>query len=77
MSGGAFNYFYEKFDDLFDYMAEIGQLSKEEKEIVALLKDLQGLLCAWEWYRSGDYSKEHFMNFFNDFKKKWLKEVVK
>jgi len=81
MSGGRFDYFYSKLNELiadieYDYdLNKKIKLSTEERELKRLLIDLSSLFHDYEWWRSGDYSDDDFIKSFNKFKRKWLKEM--
>ena len=65
MSGGSFDYIFCKMSDAADLV--------EDKEIAELLRDLTTLLHDEEWYESGDYSKDQYLETLYEFKKKWFK----
>ena len=81
MSGGRFDYFYSKLNELianieYDYdLNKKIKLSKEERELKKLLIDLSSLFHDYEWWKSGDDLEEDFIKSFNKFKRKWLKKV--
>lgn len=66
MSGGSFDYVYYR-------IREAGDMTKD-KEIRDLLYDLADLLHDEEWYESGDYRKNQYLESLARFKKKWFKE---
>ena len=67
MSGGYYNYVYSKVREGADYA--------QDKEIKALIEDLADLLHDEEWYESGDYGKQHYVESLKTFKKKWLHQT--
>ena len=81
MSGGRFDYFYSKLNELiadieYDYdLNKKIKLSTEERKLRKLLIDLSSLSHDYEWWKSGDNSEEDFIKSFNKFKRKWLKEA--
>lgn len=64
MSGGAFNYVSSV---LFEYEGHM-----EDPELEDLLKDFCKLLHDLEWYKSGDTSREDYIETVTTFKKKWF-----
>lgn len=64
MSGGSMGYLYYKVEDAADCF--------EDKELRDLVKDLAKLLHDLEWYKSGDYGKEDYLESLNEFKHKWF-----
>ena len=72
MSGGAFEYFYYKLEEIANLIYE--HRSKEEIILSDLLRDLSEVLHDLEWYRSGDTDFEDFKKSFDKFKNKWLKK---
>lgn len=64
MSGGAMEYCYRHIEDAADYV--------DDREVKSLMCDLSGLLHDLEWYQSGDYSKEQYLETLSAFKKKWF-----
>ena len=59
MSGGFFNYEDNK---LFEFAIKIyKEKDIEEKQLSQILKDLANVLHSYDWYISGDSSKEDFM----------------
>lgn len=67
MSGGRYNYVYSKVREAADYT--------QDKEIRALINDLADLLHDEEWYESGDYGKQQYVESLKAFKKKWLHQT--
>lgn len=65
MSGGSFNYMYERIRD--NYSGEM-----YDHELNALLEDFCDVLHDLEWWQSGDYSKDQYLSSVDQFKKKWL-----
>ena len=66
MSGGSMNYIYSSLRE--------EAYSEYDIEIRELMFDLSEYLHAEEWYRSGDTSKERWLDARNVFKKKWLRD---
>lgn len=64
MSGGSFEYIYNRLNDAAEYTSD--------KEIKDLLRDLAELLHDEEWYESGDYSKDNYVKTLISFKEKWF-----
>ena len=81
MSGGRFDYFYSKLNEMlgdmeYDYdLNKKIKLSAEERILKRLLTDLSSLLHDYVWWKSGDDLEEDFIRSFIKFLKKWLKEV--
>jgi len=81
MSGGRFDYFYSKLNEMigdmeYDYdLNKKIKLSAEERILKRFLTDLSSLLRDYEWWKSGDNLEEDFIKSFQKFKRKWLKEV--
>ena len=71
MSGGAFDYFYLRLEDVADQIYR--EVSDEEKTLAELLRDLAKTLKALEWWKSGDTDFEDFKEEFDKFRAKWLK----
>lgn len=70
MSGGSFEYMYERiFDTYFN--------RTEDKQIDLLIKDLCVLLKELEWYKSSDTSEEDYRKELLKFKEKWLNKSSK
>ncbi len=74
MSGGYFDYFYLKLEDLAKDIAP--EVSLEEKELSDLLLDLSEVLYTLEWWKSGDTSYEDFQESWLKFKETWLNSNV-
>ena len=64
MSGGSMNYAYLRIGEIAHDVSDL--------EIAALLLDLSTLLRNEEWWRSGDYEKEAYLDSLHSFKRKWL-----
>ena len=64
MSGGAYNYIYHHIEEAADYTIDL--------EIEDLFRDLAHLLKAEEWYMSGDYNKQDWLEKLHAFKQKWF-----
>lgn len=65
MSGGSKNYLYYTIEEYF-----VGQM--HDKELDDLMADIVELAHDLEWYESADYSKEHYIETVNKFKRKWF-----
>lgn len=65
MSGGSLDYFYHKLYGVSDHIDDV--------EIRDLLKDLAEVLHDYEWYDSGDYSRDTYEETLAAFKEKWFK----
>lgn len=72
MSGGYFDYLDDKLKtEIFGF----GQEPKnafEDKEISQLVWDMLDLMHEYDWYASGDTSKETYLEAKAEFKKRWL-----
>lgn len=73
MSGGAFDYFYSRLNEVAEEIYQ--ERTEEEKTLARLLKDLSEVMYALEWWRSGDTDRNDFVKVWQDFKENWLKEV--
>ena len=67
MSGGSYNYVFSRVREGADYT--------QDKEIKALIVDLADLLHDEEWFESGDYGKQEYVESLKAFKKKWLHQA--
>lgn len=65
MSGGHFEYRYYNIDP---YLGNF-----EDAEIEELVQDVRDLMHDLEWYRSGDTSREDYLESIEVFKQKWFK----
>jgi hypothetical protein len=65
MSGGSFNYTYEKVDQ--EYPGAMGDVELDE-----MMKDLVTLLHDLEWWLSGDYREDQYRETVLVFKNKWF-----
>ena len=78
MSGGRFNYADERaMNEIFGYFVsdeEPLQNIFEDKEITELVYDVFNLIHDYDWYASGDTSKEKYIKSKQKFKKKWFKD---
>lgn len=72
MSGGYFDYFYLRLEDLAKDIAPT--VTQEEKELSEFLLDLSIVLHDLEWWKSCDVGYEEFQDTWVKFKNKWLKE---
>ncbi len=76
MSGGALDYACYDLNRIVERLREEEHVEHlESSSIVELLSDLSDVLHAYEWWRSGDYSKERYVEMWNQFESRWLKEV--
>lgn len=66
MSGGSYNYIYNRL--LSECEGEM-----HDAEMDDLIKDLCEVLHDLEWWQSGDYSEDQYRETVSEFKKKWLK----
>ena len=66
MSGGSFNYMYNKFEDTYS-----GEMSDSELE--ELIHDLAKVLHDLEWWQSLDISESKYRETVKNFKEKWLR----
>lgn len=64
MSGGAWNYAYYRIREVADCFPDF--------EIKDLLNDLADLTHDAEWYESGDYNEEQYLESLKSFKNKWF-----
>lgn len=65
MSGGHFNYFYIKLEEMFGVM--------QDPELDELVEDLAVVFRDLEWWKSGDDSEEDYREAVSTFKNKWLR----
>lgn len=65
MSGGSMNYIYYQVEEQADYMGD--------RELIELVKDVAKLLHDREWYISGDYCEDTWIESARLFKEKWFK----
>jgi hypothetical protein len=68
MSGGSYEYIYEKVDDWY-----VGRMF--DSELDEMMKDLVPLLHDLEWWQSGDISEEDYRKSVTNFKGKWFRSV--
>lgn len=66
MSGGHFDYFYIKVEDMAGW--------ETDPEIADLMSDLAKLLHDEEWWLSADYGREDWEKSLRWFKTKWFKQ---
>ena len=64
MSGGHFNYAFYQLDNYEGQM--------EDAELNELLLDFRELLHDLEWYKSGDFCEDDYLESARNFKRKWL-----
>ncbi len=74
MSGGRFEYFYLRLEELAKDIAPV--TTEEERELSNLLLDLSAVLHDLEWWKSGDIGYEDFCETWIKFKKVWLKSKM-
>lgn len=77
MSGGRFNYINDSAkSEIFGYFCDYDEDRIpdifEDREISELIYDVFGLIHDFDWYASGDTSKETYLKEKAAFKKKWL-----
>ena len=75
MSGGRFNYMNDTVqNEIFGYWDYEGKIPNvfEDREISELIYDVFVLIHDFDWYASGDTSKETYLKEKAAFKKKWL-----
>jgi len=65
MSGGSFNYMYQRIEDEYS-----GQM--QDIEMNNMIKDLVIVLKSLEWYVSGDTDIEDYKKDLLEFKSKWF-----
>ena len=72
MSGGHFEYLDSRLkDEIFGYENKVKNVF-EDREISELVFDVLDLIHEFDWYYSGDTSKETYLKAKAEFKKKWL-----
>lgn len=72
MSGGYFNYMDSQLkSEVFGWSDQWRNVF-EDQEISELVWDVLDLLHDYDWYKSGDTSKETYLRAKADFKKKWM-----
>ena len=72
MSGGNFNYVDATLRDEIYGWSETWHNVFEDREISELVWDILDLIHDYDWYVSGDTSKETYLNAKADFKNKWF-----
>lgn len=72
MSGGNFNYVDRTLKDEIYGWSETWHNVFEDREISELVWDILDLIHDYDWYVSGDTSKETYLNAKAEFKRKWL-----
>ena len=68
MSGGHFNYMYGDIKDTY-----VGHM--EDNIMDRLIEDLCEVLHVLEWYKSGDFSEQHYRDTVEKFKANWIGNV--
>lgn len=72
MSGGRFEYIDSSLKDaIFGWTDTPGNVF-EDREISDLVWDVLNLIHDYDWYASGDTSKETYLKAKAEFKKKWM-----
>lgn len=72
MSGGHFEYLDSRLkDEIFGWTNKPTNVL-EDRELSELVWDVLDLLHEFDWYYSGDTSKEKYLEAKAKFKKKWL-----
>lgn len=77
MSGGRFNYINDSAkSEIFGYFCDYDENGIpnifEDREISELIYDVFNLIHDFDWYASGDTSKESYLKAKADFKRKWM-----
>lgn len=72
MSGGHFNYQDSALKTEMFGWTDKPRNVLEDRELSELAWDLLDVIHAYDWYASGDTSKETYLKAKNEFKKKWL-----
>lgn len=72
MSGGHFNYVDSRLKDEIFGWGDNPTNVFEDLEISELVWDILNLIHDFDWYKSGDTSKETYLRAKADFKKKWM-----
>ena len=74
MSGGYFNYLDSQLkSEIFAWTDRYNNVF-EDKQISALVWDVLDLIHEFDWYKSGDNSRDTYLKAKSDFKKKWLSD---
>lgn len=72
MSGGRFNYYDGTLKNEIFGWADKWSNVFEDREISELVWDVLELIHEFDWYESGDTSKDKYLNAKTEFKKKWF-----
>ena len=73
MSGGRFEYLDSRLkSEIFGYFTDKPSNVFEDREISELVWDVLNLIHTYDYYASGDTSKEKYLEKKAEFKKKWL-----
>ena len=73
MSGGHFDYKDSALkNEIFGWFEEKPTNVFEDNEISELVWDVLDLIHDFDWYKSGDTSKEDYLEAKSEFKKKWF-----
>jgi len=67
MSGGSYNYEYQRIREEYVY-----NIPDKYAQLNEMLKDLCDLLHDLEWWKSGDTSQGNFEKSYNEFCKRWF-----
>ena len=65
MSGGSFDYKFREIENTY-----VGHM--HDRELNEMIQDLADLLHDLEWYISGDYDEDTYVQSIKIFKQKWL-----
>lgn len=72
MSGGKFNFTDDALKiEIFGWTDKPGNVF-EDREISELVWDVLDLIHEYDWYASGDNSKDTYLKAKEEFKKKWF-----
>ena len=66
MSGGSFDYMYNRIEETY-----VGEM--QDADLDEMMKDLCGVLHDLEWWKSCDYNEEDYRKSAKAFKQKWLR----
>lgn len=68
MSGGSYNYMFNRVEEEY-----VGRMY--DSQLNAMMKDLVDLLRDLEWWQSCDYSEKTYRESVVKFKKKWFRQT--
>lgn len=74
MSGGHWDYIQFRIEEIANELNP--NILQEERELGSLLLDISKVIHDADWWKSGDTSEEPFIQSWNNFKQKWLKEQL-